>query len=373
MPKILFGMAVSLTGRYALLGKQVLAGAQSYVNWVNAAGGLSLGENTTRYEIELHYIDDKSDASTMEEHLDRLFAKYAIDILLGPYGSGLGLAAGKYAENHHMVLWNHSSSADEIFSSGFKWMVGIISPASQYFSGVLQMSKQANRAFRKVALVNANTGFAQDIAKGVVEWAGENGWECIQFTYPSGLNSFYDVIAQVQNAMPDVLLGVGRVEDDIQFAKNIVEKRLNVGAVGLVVAAIDEFKLKLKHDCEGFFAPSQWEAGASLIPTYGPTSSEFVELYRRQAGNLPLDYPAAQGFVGGLIAGRCVELAGSLDQSRLRETASDLDCTTFYGRCLIAPNTGKQIGREMLVTQWQQGEKQIVWPPTVAGAQFRRR
>lgn len=365
-------MAVSLTGRYALLGKQVLAGAQAYVDWVNAAGGLRLSASKTSYKIKLHYVDDRSDPSTMEKHLEQLFTEQPIDILLGPYGSGLGLAAAKYAEAREIVLWNHSSSADQIFASGFKWVVGLISPASQYLCGVLEMAKHSDVSCRKLVLVSANTGFAQDMATGVLEWSAENNIECTQFTYPSGIESFDEIIEQVKKTKSEVLLGVGRVEDDIHLARALVKNRLNIPIVGLVVAAIDEFKKGLKSECEGFVAPSQWEPGVMRATNYGPSSSQFISLYRQQT-NLPLDYPAAQGFVGGLIAGRCVELAGSADQVALREAANHLNCITFYGRCVIAPNSGKQIGHEMLVTQWQEGEKRLVWPAEIANAQFRRR
>lgn len=367
-----FGLAVSLTGRYAPLGKQVLAGAQAYVNWVNATGGLRLHESNNRYQIKLHFIDDESDPSTIERHLDRLFAQHPFEILLGPYGSGLGLAAAKYAEAREMVLWNHSSSADQIFSSGFRWVVGLISPASQYLCAVLKMVEHSDIPLNKLVLVNANTGFAQDMANGVIDWSNANNVECTQFSYASGIESFNAIIKQVQNAKPDAVLGVGRVEDDIQLANALAESRVDIPTVGLVVAAIDEFKKKLKQASDGFLAPSQWEPGAQPGLNYGPTSSEFIQLYRQQT-NLPIDYPAAQGFVGGLIAGRCIELAGSIDQSALRQAANGLDCTTFYGKCAIEPTTGEQIGHEILVTQWQQGEKLVVWPPAVASAKFCRR
>ena len=45
-----------------------------------------------------------------------------------------------------------------------------------------------------------------------------------------------------------------------------------------------------------------------------------------------------------------------------------LDFMTFFGRWKIDPETGKQIGHEMIIMQWQGGKKVIVWPPEAANA-----
>ena len=64
-----------------------------------------------------------------------------------------------------------------------------------------------------------------------------------------------------------------------------------------------------------------------------------------------------------------MEQAGSLDQRALRDAASRLRCTTLYGPYAIDADTGRQTAHPMLVTQWQHGRKEIVWPPQVAEAQ----
>ena len=100
----------------------------------------------------------------------------------------------------------------------------------------------------------------------------------------------------------------------------------------------------------------------------GPSENEFLTHYLKGA-TVPIDYPAAQGYTAGVIAQRCVEEVGSVDQHALRAAASRLLCTTFYGPYAIEAQTGRQTAHPMLVTQWQKGRKEIVWPRTVAEAQ----
>ena len=60
----------------------------------------------------------------------------------------------------------------------------------------------------------------------------------------------------------------------------------------------------------------------------------------------------------------------TLESAALRETAGDLDFSTFYGRFKIDPVTGRQIGRSVVIVQWQGGRKVVVWPPERSQSQL---
>jgi branched-chain amino acid transport system substrate-binding protein len=363
------GIAVALSGRYALLGRQVLAGLECYVEDANAGGGMLIPGLNDRRLVELIVRDDESDIAICAQAVGHLIEVERIDLLMGPYGSGLTLAAARVAESRGVVLWNHSGSTEQIFHSGFSMVVGIISPASNYLTSILELVRTRDPNARTIALVSAETGFAEDVALGVERWGTNAGFDLIDhYRYPSGLEDFCLILEQLAENRPDCLLGVGRVEDDLQLARDLVDMDIPVKAVGLVVAAIDEFHTALGTEVEGFMAPSQWEQSAGYAADCGPTAAEFVVKYRARSTQ-PLDYPAAQGYVGGLIAQQCVEMVGTLEPNALRDAANRLNCTTFYGAFNIDPASGRQIGHKMLVTQWQGGSKQVVWPPTVAATQ----
>jgi len=74
------------------------------------------------------------------------------------------------------------------------------------------------------------------------------------------------------------------------------------------------------------------------------------------------DYIAAGSFATGLVLTECIRRASSLDDEKLRNTASHVDCNTFYGRFRIDPRSGMQTGHRTLLIRWQGGKK-IVLPP----------
>ncbi|HXG20264.1 MAG TPA: amino acid ABC transporter substrate-binding protein [Methylomirabilota bacterium] len=366
---IILGIAISLSGRYALLGRQVLEGLECYVRDVNAAGGIRVNSASARLPVSLVVEDDESDENKVRTLVEKLIQQDHVDVLIGPYGSGLTLAAAEVADGLQYVLWNHSGSSDEIFECNLASVVGILSPASLYLCAILDMLKTVDSSAKRVALFSAKTGFAADMASGALHWIKREGYTLtVHESYRSGIGDFRPLLERIKADPPDLFLSVGRVEDDILLGRQLRALKPRIKAAGLVVAAISRFKAELREQADGFFAPSQWEPQVRYPIDCGPSEEAFVTHYLKSA-TVPIDYPAAQGYAAGVVAQRCIEEVGSLDQKALRDAASRLRCTTFYGPYAIDAKTGRQTAHPMLVTQWQRGRKEIVWPKDVAEAQ----
>jgi branched-chain amino acid transport system substrate-binding protein len=180
--------------------------------------------------------------------------------------------------------------------------------------------------------------------------------------YPPTITDFSSTLDEVERAHPDALLAVGRIQNDLLLARQLVQRSPDLGAVAVVAAPIQQFHDSLGDEVEGFIGPSQWEPSAGYIVDYGPTAGEVLVSLGRQR-SCPIDYPMVQAYAAGVVAQKCVEEAGVLDQSALRKTAAKLDFSTFYGRFKIDLQTGRQIGRSVVLIQWQRGRKVVVWPP----------
>ena len=124
---------------------------------------------------------------------------------------------------------------------------------------------------------------------------------------------------------------------------------------------ITRFRDELGAAADRFLGPSQWEPGIMTVPEYGASSEEVMGRLSTRSPE-GVDYPMAQAYAAGLVAQRCVEAAGSLRQSELRQAAGRLDFTTFHGRYRIDPDTGRQLGHVMPVVRWEGGQKRVVWP-----------
>jgi len=362
------GMTASLSGRYGALGALALAGATRWVEDANRRGGILVRARGGRVAIRFIHYDDASDRRVAAAGTRRLLQDDRVDLLLGPYASDLTLAAARVAEAFGSVLWNHGGAADTLYERGFSWIVGILSPASRYFTGILELVHELDPAARRLALLGAGgSSFAGSVVAGAAAHARTRGFEVVhQGDHHVIAGSQEELLAALRAGRPDLILAAGAFDDDVRFARRLVEQDIPARAAGLVAAGVDAFYGRLGDVADGFLGPSQWEPAAAGRPDVGPASREVAELLGGAAGTV--DYPAAQAYAAGLVIERCVETVGTLDPRRLRQIAGQLDFTTFYGRFRIDPATGRQIGHAPVVVQWQPGGKRVVWPPQTAEA-----
>lgn len=364
MQKIRFGTSISLGGRYSIQGKESFEGLCLWVRDVNQSGGIFIKDK--RFPVELIYHDDESSVDKCQRFIERLIIDDKVDVLVGPYSSGHTLVAAPIADKYKKILWNHGGSSDEIFQKSFTYIVSAITPASGYLTGIIEMVRKLDKEAERLAIFQAeDSGFSTNVAEGAKHYGKEKGFEVIEFKYPSDTRDFSLLLKQAKESNPDIILGVGRAEDDLTLARQIIENRVNVKAMGFVVAGIKEFRETLGKDTEGFLGPSQWERGIKMKPDLGPSPQEFSERFKNVYGKEP-GYPAAQGYNIGLIIQRCIEESGTLDDLSLRETARRVGVTTFYGDFKIDPSTGNQVGHKMVIVQWRSGNKFIVHPEEVA-------
>ena len=343
---------------------------------MNQAGGLAAGGPVSRVEL-VHY-DDASLAERAAAATLKLIREDRVDLLFGPYSSGLARAAAEVAAQEGQLLWNQGGAAEAIYQPGHR-VVGILSGAREYLSALPQLLKQADPTAATFAIARCSAGaFPKQVSDGFETAALALGFTRVaHLEFPPEQDRFTDLAHQLAGAHPDLILVVGRIRHDIALARALVsswarEGRPKVAAV--VAAPIDRFKEELGPDAEGFVGPSQWEAPAhestfhTLADYFGPSPAQALSSLTGAAvaAGLPVDYPMAQSYAAGLVAQRCVEEAGSLDPVALCKTAARLDFHTFFGRFKIDPDTGRQVGRSVFLVQWQQGSKVVIWPPEQA-------
>ena len=364
------GMAVSLNGQFSSQGKQAIQGASAWVQDTNADGGMYVASAGGRLPVDLTHYDDGSTVHGARSMTQRLIVEDGVDILLGPYSSVLTLAACSVAEEHGAVLWNHGGASDRIYEQGFRWCVGVLAPASRYLVGLVDVLLDRDPRSRSVAILHAQRGtFPAAVASGLEAEVARRGSEVVlERAYQVPATDFSTLLDEVEDAEPDLVAGVGRIQDDIALARQIRSRGLRAEAVSLVVAGVAEFGRELGEQANGFMGPSQWEPAASYTPEYGPTA-DWLALRHPGFARGGADYAMAQAYAAGLVAGGCVEEAGSLDADALRKAAARLDFTTFYGRFRIDADTGRQVGRSVVIVQWQRGRKVVVWPPNVREAE----
>ena len=156
--RIKVGMVASLTGQFRGQGLQALQGAVAWVGDTNKSGGITLGGRDSGVPLQLTYYDDESKAKIARAMTEKLINGDGVGLLLGPYSSVLTMASAPVAEEAHRVLWNHGGASDRIFCQGYHWTVGILTPASRYLIGVLDMVRDMDPGACTLAILRSGSG-----------------------------------------------------------------------------------------------------------------------------------------------------------------------------------------------------------------------
>ena len=116
-PAITAALTLSLTGQYERQGTEAAEGVRL---WAQEAG------------IRLILADDHGSRSIAVD----AYAGWidGVDLLLGPYASGLVRAVAPLVRDAGRILWNHGGSADDLAQPG---TASLPAPASTYFEGIV--------------------------------------------------------------------------------------------------------------------------------------------------------------------------------------------------------------------------------------------
>lgn len=373
LPKeIVIGGPISLAGTYAKEGQQGYWGFLVAEKWVNEVyGGVRI--QGQKIPIKYKYYDDESKKENVTSLLERLITADGVKFLLAPYSSGLTLAGAPVAEKYKALYNSHGGASDRIFEQGYKYAVQTIGLGSRYQLSAIDMVRTIDTNAKKFALLFEDDEFSRIVMKGAKEYLTKFGLQIVfERTYPSGVKDLTPALTELNAAAPEVLLGGGHFADGQLLAKQMGDLGITVKAASIVVApTLPAFAEALGKQANGFLGPAHWEMGAKFSPEtvpqgmeyFGPSQEWFIEEFKRVSKGVDPEYHAADAIAAILVYVKAIEKANSLDVDKVRAAMNELHFYPFYGEWQIEPETGKQIGHKMVLIQWQNNKKVIVWPP----------
>ncbi|MGA6973948.1 MAG: ABC transporter substrate-binding protein, partial [Candidatus Binatus sp.] len=327
--KITIGLSLSLTGEYSPMGRQAELAIRLFVAEANASSAFSVdGE---RCEFALECLDDASEPARCAEIYRSLCAGRRADIIFGPYSNRLARVAAPIVEQSGRLFVNHGGAGDELYERGYKLIVGILSPASDYLSGLVRLLTHLKLWRKRVAIVATKSAFARSVAAGFERAADERAARRRGVRVRVKWNGAFDPDSTPARLFPaltrnrvNALASAGSYEHDLAVMRSVAPSRLNIPVLGCVAAGVRRFASDLGELADGIIGPSQWEDTLELQPALGPTPAEFAQRMRAAGSADTPDYPAAQIYAAGLLTAAALARAGRCDDAMLRAAFSDL-------------------------------------------------
>jgi ABC-type branched-subunit amino acid transport system substrate-binding protein len=314
-PAVTAALTLSLTGRYERQGTEAAEGVQL---WADEAG------------IRLILADDHGAKATAIE----AYAGWidSVDLLLGPYASGLVRAVAPLVRDAGRILWNHGGSADDLAQPG---IASLPAPASTYFEDIVD--EAINGKARRLIVVQGPGPFARAVANGATTRGSERGIDS---------QTVDTSTVETEDLEEAALLVAGPFEHDVAVVRGLRDRGQAPALLGAVAAGIPAFGQELGEAAEGVLAPVQWWPD-SQTPKIGPSGTDFVTHYQHRTGRDP-SYPAAQAAAAGYLAHAAHRL--DLGVNDLPQWST----STLFGDFTLNP-VWRQVGHCITTVRWQSG------------------
>lgn len=371
---LLFGAPISLTGSTSTEGHLTLEGYQLWVKEVNAHGGIKVGDTT--YQVQLKYYDDGSSPTKSAQLTQQLVASDKVNFLLGPYGTSATLQDEAIAEQYKIPMVEANGAAKAIFSKGFHYIFGVLSPASEYAKVMLEAALALSAPPKNVAIISADDAFSKEVAAAARDYATSHSLPVVYYQqYPSGTTDLTSVLTALKasgpgGTVPDMILGSGHEGEAVTTMKEAKQLHITAKLYAFTVGpATPDFVSVLGPTANYVLGSAQWTAqekynGVDIFSS----PANYAQMYQAEYGHRPA-YQSAESTAAGLAFQYAIQKASSIDPQKVRAALAGLDVLTFYGE-LRFDATGANIYKPMATVQIQNGGLVTVYPSTVANAQL---
>jgi branched-chain amino acid transport system substrate-binding protein len=370
------GVITSLSGSLATGGNVTKQGYDLWAEKVNEAGGIEIGGK--KYPVKLIYGDAQSEPSQAASAAERLAAQEQIDFALGPYSSGVTLAAAPVLEKYKIPMITGSAESPLIWREKFKYTFGTIPPVNFTGSAPLKTISKLDPAPKKAVVIGSNDAFSKATAETFKAICEELGLEIVKYDIVPAGQDLTPYLSAVRVRRPDVIAFGGHDEELIRLVK--VLRQINYAPKALLMhygVTEPAFVEALGEDAEQVFGASVWTPS---LNTKGdliwPDAQSYAADIKAAYGIMP-DYTMAGCSAAGLAFQAALmqaKLAPPLDEAAkltLVKTLEDLNIQTFYGPIQFA-GEGEffhaNVGLTPLSLQIQNGTTMIIGPPDFAEA-----
>jgi branched-chain amino acid transport system substrate-binding protein len=351
---IKIGILISFTGPDGMVGKPAKDGYELAVEKVNKDGGVFVKEYGKKIPLELVFMDMETNPEKAVARAEALNQQGASIVC----GTTLMSATSDIFEKNKLPAITSLVTTVGLFQRGFKYYFGI----SKLNDGVVDA---IYAAFAKIPKGKKPTKWA--IWQEQTDWIAELFDLARQKAPAQGItfvsDSKYPMLAQDMSALilaakkagAEVIFSAPVPPDAITMLKQMKELNYKPKAIIMIRASDDPGWVKMTGPMGDYvIGAPDWHPALKY-----PGVKELNAAYKAKFG-MDTHITAGNAYASIQIAAAAIEKAGTLDRTKIRDAIAGIDIKTVYGP--VKFNNGRRVFAPAVVTQWQKGVMEMVWP-----------
>lgn len=368
-----FGAIWPLTGSQAAVGQEAERGLSMAIDQINSTGGI-LGR-----KVELVLEDDKSDPSVGVAAINKLLTSEKMDFFVPGYSSTVSNAFLSRMQSAHVNILSvvNGATSSEIEQEFGKepWLFKLYPYDYHYQQSNVSFLKTLNPRPKSVAIVYEDTLFGTTQGRYANEFMKEAGFNVVLFEpFKSGTSDLSPLLTRVKSAHAEMLYWIGYFGDCMLLVKQSKEINYNPDLfVGSTVwTGMPEFADGLGKDSNYVVGIDLWTPdvkypASKSFPSAFPSTDEWTGQYVKRFGRQP-NHWALVAYISVEIIAQAAKEAHSIDSGEIAKALRQINTMTPMGPLSFKQSKfgGTQGFTDMIVFQWMNGKRTIVYPPDVA-------
>ena len=352
------GYAIARTGPWS-------AGAQltqepNYVMWaerVNAAGGLNV--KGKKRKVELIGFDDRSEAETVVRTYEKLMGSDKVDLILPPWGTGANFAVMPVIQKYGYPMIAPTATGRKLLAMKNPYFFAILQQPDLMMNALAEFFKARN--VKTAAVIHVDELFGLEQASALEAAFKEKGIQIIEKkSYPLGVKDLKSVLNDIKAKNPDAFVALSYPPDTFLVTAQAREIAFNPKAFyASVGTAFPIYRDKLGPTVEGVMGLG------TLNPKTSAAAKAYFDAHIARHKKEPDRWASAHAWAALQVMEQAVAKAG-LDRKALRDAIASNEFDTVIGK--VRFRNGENVSTPGVVSQWQSGEFEVVWPPDRATA-----
>lgn len=350
---------------YAQAGEEQRRGLLMALEEINQGGGV-LGK-----KVELIIEDDTGEPSVGIAACEKLIARDKVAALIGGYSSTVTFAQLNAIQRYEpLFAWAGASSTKVENEFGSKPWFFHYHPWDYHRQSTIRdflLSIQPQP--KKIAIAYEDGIYGVTSRDYVVKYLKEKGFDIVfDERFKSGSADFTPMLTKIKSTNPEVFYWVAYAGDTTLLMKQAKELDFNPKLFLSVAINFPQYKESLGATGDYVAGVDVWIPGLKL-----PESVAWMEKFNKLYPGRTPEYWAPLAYTNLMTVVDAIKRAGTTDKAKVIEAMAKTDYNSPLGRITFKKSEEGGLNQaidEQIITQWQNGVPQVVFPEKKATAKL---